>query len=300
MKAVRYEEFGGPEVLRVMEVDAPRPRAGEVRIAVRAAAVNPVDWKMRSGAFGSGRLPAGTGMDAAGIVDQVGEGVDDIAVGEAVFGSSAPGAIAEYAVLREWARKPESLSFEEAAGFVMTSETARRALNLLPARAGETLVVNGASGGVGLAAVQFALADGLTVIGTASEANHEFLRGLGVIPVVYGDGLVERVRSAAPDGVDGAVDIAGSGALPQLIELTGRTDRVITIADPAADQYGVRMTSGKEGHAPEARAEAAALFEQGRFTMPVARIFSMDEVAEAHAASERGHVRGKYIVQVAS
>jgi NADPH:quinone reductase-like Zn-dependent oxidoreductase len=164
-------------------------------------------------------LPAGVGLDASGVVDEVGEGAEGAAVGDEVFGTAVSGAAAQYAVLAEWARKPESLSFEEAAGYPMPTETARRALNLLPLEPGQTLLINGAAGGVGLAAVQFALAGEATVIGTASEANHEYLRSLGAIPTTYGPGLVARVRQLAPHGVvDVAFDVVGSGVLPELIE----------------------------------------------------------------------------------
>lgn len=298
MKAVRYDEVGGPEVMHVVEVPEPHAGEGQVRIAVHAAAVNPVDWKIRSGLFGPVDLPAGVGMDSAGVVDEVGPGVTGVAIGDEVFGSSAPGAAAEFVVLDEWAKKPESLSFEEAAGFVMASETARRALDLLAGTTGQTLLVNGAAGGVGLAAVQFAIADGMRVVGTASERNHEFLRSVGAIPVEYGDGLVGRVRQAAPGGVDVALDIAGSGVLGDLITLTGSADNVVTIADPAAADFGVRGTYGGDKQTAKARAEAAALFEQGKFTLPIAGTFPLEEVQAAHVASQKGHVLGKYVLKV--
>ncbi|MCB5292413.1 Quinone oxidoreductase 1 [Arthrobacter sp. SO3] len=302
LKAVQFAGYGGPEVLKVVDIEEPHARAGQIRIAVRAAGVNAFDWKIRSGALAAVMpidFPAGVGMDASGVVDEVGDGVEGVAVGDAVFGTAATGATAQYAVLAEWAKKPESLSFEEAAGYPMSTETACRALNLPPLEPGQTLLVNGAAGGVGLAAVQFALAGGATVIGTASEGNHEYLRSLGAIPTTYGPGLVGRVRELAPHGVDVAFDAVGSGILPELIELTGSAGKVITIADSRAAEYGVRFTGGQgPGHAPEARAEAAALFEQGKFRLPVAETFSLENVAAAQAKSEQGHVLGKYIVTV--
>jgi NADPH:quinone reductase-like Zn-dependent oxidoreductase len=302
VKAVQFAEYGGPDVLKVVDVEEPHANPGQIRIAVRAAGVNAIDWKIRSGALAAFMpigFPAGVGMDASGVVDEVGDGVEGIAVGDEVFGTATTGAAAQYAVLAEWARKPESLSFEEAAGYPMSTETARRALNLLPLESGQTLLVNGAAGGVGLAAAQFALASGATVIGTASEGNHEYLRSLGAIPTTYGPGLVGRVRELATHGVDVAFDAVGSGVLPELIELTGSAGKVITIADNRAAEYGVRLTGGQgPGHAPEARAEAAALFEQGKFRLPVAETFSLENVAAAHAKSEQGHVLGKFIVAV--
>jgi NADPH:quinone reductase-like Zn-dependent oxidoreductase len=295
MKAVQFAEYGGPEVLKVVDADEPHAKAGQIRIAVSAAGVNAMDWKLRSGAMATIMpisLPAGVGMDASGVVDEVGDGVEGIAVGDEVFGSAVGGAAAQYAVLREWAKKPTKLSFEEAAGFPVATETARRVLKLLSLKAGQTLVINGAAGGVGLATVQFALADGATVIGTASQGNQEYLRSLG-------PGLVDRVREVAPHGVDAALDAVGSGVLPELIELTGSAERVVTIADGRAAEYGVTFSGGMgSGRAPEARAEAAALFEQGKFRMPVAEAFPLDHVGDAQAKSEAGHVLGRFIVTV--
>lgn len=300
VKAVQFTEYGGPDVLKIVDIEEPHARAGQIRIAVRAAGVNAIDWKIRSGALAALMpigFPAGVGMDASGVVDEVGDGVEGVAVGDEVFGTAATGAAAQYAVLAEWAKKPARLSFEEAAGYPMATETARRALNLLPLEPGQTLLVNGAAGGVGLAAVQFALAAGATVIGTASEGHHEYLRSLGARPTTYGPGLVGRVRELAPQGIDVALDAVGSGVLPELIELTGSAGKVITIADSTAAEHGVRFTGGRgPGHAPEARAEAAALFEQGKFRLPVAETFTLENVGAAQAKSQQGHVLGKFIV----
>ncbi|MDX6309417.1 MAG: hypothetical protein QOI06_2463 [Nocardioidaceae bacterium] len=302
MKALQFAEYGDPDVLEVVDVEEPHAGPGQIRITVRAAGVNPIDWKLRSGALAQMwaiELPAGVGMDASGVVDEVGDGVAGISVGDEVFGSTAGGAAAELAVLTEWAAKPPSMSFEEAAGLPVVTETARRVLNLLGLREGETILINGAAGGVGLAAVQFAGAAGGTVVATASEANHDFLRSLGAQVTTYGDGLAERVRDIAPQGVDLAFDVVGQGALPELVAITGSPDKVITIADYSAPEHGVRITSGGADHAPEGRQEAADLFEQGRFTMPVAATFPLDEAAKAHEMSQAGHVLGKIIITVA-
>lgn len=302
MKAVQYEAYGNPDVLHIAEIEEPHAADGEIRIVVKAAAVNPIDWKIRSGAMAGNQpldTPAGIGMDASGIVDEVGADIEDVSIGDAVFGSTRTSATAEYAVLSEWVAKPGALPFDEAAGFVMASETAQRALNLLSARAGQTLVINGASGGVGLTASQFAVATGLDVIGTASERNHEFLQSIGVTPTTYGDGLVARVNALAPQGVDLALDVAGSGVISELIELTGSADNVITIADFSAAELGVRVTTGGSGEsAPEGRKRAAELYESGEFTLPVAETFDLDAAAQAHAKSQEGHVLGKYVIVV--
>jgi NADPH:quinone reductase-like Zn-dependent oxidoreductase len=302
MKALRYAEYGGPEVLTVDEVDAPDAGPGQIRIAVRAAGVNPFDWKLLSGAFAAMMpqdLPARIGMDAAGVVDQVGDGVTGVAVGDRVFGTASGGAVQEFTVLVDWVAIPERMSFEEAAGLPVPAETARRSLNILGLAEGDTILIDGAAGGVGLATVQFALAQGATVIGTASERNHDYLRSLGAQVTTYGPGLPDRVAALAPDGVDLALDVAGQGGLAELVQITGGPEKVLTIADPTAGEHGVRMTGGGDNvAAPEGRAEAAALFEQGKFTMPVAESFPLDKAALAYQASQSGHALGKYVVTV--
>ncbi|MFG2042812.1 NADP-dependent oxidoreductase [Dactylosporangium sp. NPDC048998] len=299
MKALQYSDYGPSSVLRVVDVPEPQPAAGRIRIAVRAVGVNPYDWKVRSGAFGDttpSRLPVVPHSDAAGVVDAVGEGAEGVAVGDEVFGVAPGGAAAELAVLRVWAVKPAAMSFEEAAGMPNVVETAGRALDLLGLRKGQTLLVNGAAGGVGIAAVQLAVARGATVIGTASERNHEFLRGLGAIPVTYGAGLPGRVRAVAPGGLDLALDTAGRGAVADLVTLTPAPADVVSIADFDAPRLGARVTDGSEGRAWQTLAEAAALFAEGRFTMPVDRTFPLAEAAAAHDLSESGHVRGKVVL----
>jgi NADPH:quinone reductase-like Zn-dependent oxidoreductase len=296
MKAVQYSEFGEPEVLRVVDVDEPHAGEGQIRVAVKGAGVNPFDWKRRGGMMG-GDLPTIPGSDVAGVVDEVGDGVTGVAVGDEVFGSSVGGASAEFALMDQYAIKPADLSWAEAAGLPLAVETSVRALDLLGLGSGQTLLVNGAAGGVGSAAVQFARARGARVIGTASEANHEFLRSLGAEPTVYGEGLVERVRELAPDGVDLALDTSGRGALPDLIEITGSPDNVVTIADfAAAPELGVRLTSGSEGRSWQALGQAAQLYEEGKLSPPVAHTFTFEQAPEAHRVSQEGHVRGKLVL----
>jgi NADPH:quinone reductase-like Zn-dependent oxidoreductase len=296
MKAVIFDKYGDPDVLHVGDVAEPHPGPGQVRIAVRAASVNPIDWKLRSGALAEVMpidLPKAIGHDGSGVVDEVGEGAD-AAEGDAVFGFGVGFTTAEYAVLDDFTRKPDGLSFEEAAGFPVAVETAVRSLELLGLEPGQTVLVNGAAGGVGTATVQIARARGARVIGTASERNHDFLRELGAEPTAYGEGMVERVRDLG--GADIAVDTAGAGAIPELVEITGSPDRVITIADYSAPQYGVRVTGGQDGRYAQALAEAAKLSEEGKLSLPVARAFPFAEAAEAHRLSEGGHVRGKLVL----
>jgi NADPH:quinone reductase-like Zn-dependent oxidoreductase len=301
MKAVRFSRFGGPEVLEIVDLPDPHPGPGQVRIAVRAAGVNPSDWKKRQGLM-DGDLPQTMGYEAAGVVDEVGEGVADVAVGDRVFGFSEAGAAqAELAVLSYYAPIPPSLGFPGAAALPAAIETATRALDQLGdgAGSGSTLLINGASGSVGSAAVQLAVARGARVIGTASPANHDYLRSLGAEPVAYGEGLAGRVRALAPGGVDAALDVAGSGVLPELIELAGGPEHVVTIADFAgAREHGVRFSSGDAGRALHALAGIGELIESGRFSLPVGPTFPLAEIAAAHRAGENGHVRGKLVLLV--
>jgi NADPH:quinone reductase-like Zn-dependent oxidoreductase len=305
LKAVRFSQFGGPEVLEIVDLPDPHPGPGQVRIAVRAAGVNPSDWKKRKGLMDS-ELPQTLGYEAAGVVDELGEGVADVAVGDRVFGFSADGAAqAELAVLSWYAPIPPSLDFPGAAARPAAVETATRALDQLASGgeswSGRTLLINGASGSVGSAAVQLAVLRGAHVIGTASPANHTYLRSLGAEPVAYGEGLVERVRALAPDGVDLALDVAGSGVLPELIELAGGPEHVVTVADfGGAQEYGVRFSRGDTGRALYALAGIGELIESGGFSLPVAQTFPLAEVAEAHRVSEDGHVRGKLVLVAGS
>jgi NADPH:quinone reductase-like Zn-dependent oxidoreductase len=249
-------------------------------------------------------LPQTMGYEAAGVVDELGEGVADVAVGDRVFGLSAEGAAqAELTVLSFYAPIPPSLDFPGAAALPAAIETATRALDQLDVGAGagrgSTLLINGASGSVGSAAVQLAVARGARVIGTASPANHDYLRSLGAEPVAYGQGLAGRVRALAPDGVDAALDVAGSGVLPELIELAGGPEHVVTIADfGGAREHGVRFSSGDAGRAVHALGEIGELIESGRFSLPVARTFPLAEIARAHRVGEDGHLRGKLVLVV--
>src|SRR3954449_13358336 len=300
MRAVTFTEYGGPEVLRVADAEEPHAGPGQVRIAVRAAGVNPIDWKARSGMLREVmpvEFPVIDGREAAGVVDEVGEDVEGVSVGEEVFGFSVAGAAAEYAVLDDFARKPARLSWQEAAGLPVAVETSARVFNVLGGLGeGRTIVINGAAGGVGTAAVQLARARGARVIGTASERNHEYLRSLGAEPTTYGDGVIERVRALAPDGVDLGFDTASQGGVRALIELTGDPGKVATIADFAAAELGVKVSRGGDAPRGPALEEAARLIEAGRLQPSPTTTFKFEDAAEAHRISQEGHVRGKLIL----
>ena len=299
MKGAQFSRFGGPEVLEIVDLPDPDPGSGQIRIAVRAAGVNASDWKKRQGLMDQ-ELPQTLGYEAAGIVDQIGEGVTSVAVGDRVFGFNPDGAAqAESAVLSDWAPIPPALDFAGAAALPSAVETAARALDQLGVGNGDTLLINGASGTVGSAAVQLAVARGARVIGTGSPATHDHLREMGAEPVAYGDGMPDRVLALAPGGVDKALDVAGSGILAQLVELAGGADHVITVADfVGAQECGVRFSRGDSGRAVHALALVGDLIASGRFALPVGRTFPLAEVAEAHRVGEAGRVRGKIVLLV--
>ncbi|UNO40931.1 NADP-dependent oxidoreductase [Streptomyces sp. MST-110588] len=295
MKKVSFAEFGGPDVLQLIDAEEPHAGPGRIRIAVRAAGVNPVDWRIREGQVLGAHpteLPAGVGLDAAGVVDEVGEGVEGVEIGDRVFGEGTS-TYAEFAVLSAWARMPEGLTFEEAAGYPSVVETALRIMREVGVQSGQTLLVSGASGGVGSAVLQIARDRGITVIGTAGAANQDYLRGLGALATTYGEGWVERVRQLGR--VDAALDLAGSGVLRELVELTGDPEKVITIA--AAPELGVRF-SGVPGSVHKALAEAVDLISRGKLHIPVEKSYTLAEAAAAHADSQAGHTRGRRVIIV--
>ncbi|RZU19053.1 NADPH:quinone reductase-like Zn-dependent oxidoreductase [Kribbella rubisoli] len=301
MRAVVFEEYGDPEVLKVQDVPEPHAGPGQVRIKVRAAGVNPYDAKIRRGFtkdFAPAKFPAIPGFEVAGVVDEAGDGAA-FAVGDEVVGWSTGGSYAEYALGGNVTRKPAGLGWEQAVGVPVAGETSQRVLDLLGVKSGETILIHGAAGAVGSVAVQLAKAAGLTVIGTASEANHDYLRSIGAIPVTYGEGLVERVREAAPQGVDAVIDTAGKGGLEESIELRGGTDRIVTIADFAAGKLGIQTSGGGTGTPEQVRAALDAQLQaaaDGKLTIRIAETFGLADASKAQALSESGHARGKIVV----
>ncbi|MFJ8171721.1 NADP-dependent oxidoreductase [Streptomyces sp. NPDC094473] len=297
MRKVSFAEFGGPDVLHLIDAEEPHAGRGRIRITVRAAGVNPVDWRIREGQILGAHptvLPSGVGQDAAGVVDEVGEDVEGVAIGDRVFGEGAA-TYAEFAVLSAWARMPEGLTFEEAAGYPSVVETALRVIREVGVRPGQTLLISGASGGVGSAVLQIARHQGIAVIGTAGAANQDYLRSLGATATTYGEGWTERVRQLGR--VDAALDLAGSGVIRELVELTGDPRKVLSIADLGAPEFGVRF-SGVAGSMPDALAEAADLIARGELHIPVEKSYTLAEAAAAHIDSHAGHTRGRRVLVI--
>jgi len=297
--AITYSSYGSPDVLTSTAVDVPQPGPGQVRIRVRAVSVNLIDVKIRSGRMDGVfpvQFPVLPGWDVAGVVDAVGEGAV-AAVGDEVFGVASVGGYSEYALLDRPVAKPQGLSWEGAASVISVGEAAFRVLKHLGLKSGQTLLILGAGGSVGTIAVQLAAARGITVIGTAAEGDIERVTGLGATAVRYGDGWAERIRAAAPGGVDAVFDAAGAGLLGDAIELAGDVDRVITIADDNFANYGVRFTGADPtDRAPEALPELAALMADGKLTVPIWRSYPLAQAAQAHADLEAHRNHGKIIL----
>jgi NADPH:quinone reductase-like Zn-dependent oxidoreductase len=300
--------FGRPEVLSLMDVPTPEPGPNEVRLAVRAAGVNPIDHKTYSGLFGAdpSALPKRLGVEAAGVVTAVGAGVSTLRVGDEVIAYPAPGAYAAELVVpvASVVPKPPAVSWAEAGGLMVTGVTAVHALEAIGLRAGEVVLLHGASGGVGLVAVQLATGRGATVIATASPGKHDLLRELGAVPVAYGPGLADRVRAAAPSGVDAAADLVGTDeAVDVSLELVADRRRIVTIAafGRAADA-GIQLIGGGPGADPgtEIRAAARSKLTQavaaGELRVIVANRYPLTQVADAHRQSITGHTTGKIVL----
>jgi NADPH:quinone reductase-like Zn-dependent oxidoreductase len=297
--ALQFTEYGGPEVLTLGEAPEPHAGPGQVRIVVRAASVNPADWKFVSGMYAQGKPLEETGYpgyDAAGVVDEVGEGVTGVAVGDDVFGSGRH-TQAEYAVLDAWAHKPASVDWAVAAATGVVAETAERVLRLLGVTSGSTLFIDGGAGGVGSATAQIAKARGATVIASASEARQDYLREIGVIPVVYGEGMVDRVRALDAGKIDAVLDAVGKSPIEDLISLAPEPSQVVSIANYAgAGAAGARFSGGSEDSQPmKALANAAELLEQSKLVIKI-QTFPFDRAVEAYQISLDGHPRAKLVL----
>jgi len=303
MEAVRFHEYGDVDVLAVEEIDPPVPGEGEVLLRVKAAGVNPIDWKALHGSLAGGEPLSearGLGVDVAGVVEQVGPGVEGFAPGDEVLGNSSTAAYAEYALSRPpmLQPKPAGLAWEVAGSLGVVVGTAYATLDALALGTGETLLVLGASGAVGSLATQLAVARGVRVVGTAGPSKLEQVRALGATPVAYGDGLAERLREAAAEGVDAVLDASGHGEIAAAVEIKGNVDRTLTIAwSQEADGLGVPFHAGGGGElTPRALSETIPLIEDGRVSFPIAGIFGLSQAPDALRESEHGHPAGKLVI----
>ncbi|MGK5640837.1 NADP-dependent oxidoreductase [Streptomyces sp. URMC 126] len=303
MKAAAINAFGGPDVVELLDLPTPEPGPGQVRVRVRAAGVQPVDGAVRRGLFHAGaaapEFPLTIGNDFAGVVARVGEGAAGFPAGAEVLGWALMACHAEYVVVPvdQIVAKPAGMPWEVAGAFSASAQTAHTALEALGVGAGDTFLVHAAAGGVGTVAVQLARAYGATVVGTASPRNHEYLRSLGAVPVAYGDGLVDRVRAVAPDGVTVALDGAGGAALDASLELVADRARIGTIVDfERAPALGVRAL--RTQRSTERLSALTGLWEEGRLRVEISRVFPLAQAAEAHRAIETGHGRGKIALVV--
>ena len=298
MKAIQFHTYGGPEVLALTEVPVPCPGPHQIRIRVCAAGVNPSDWKRRSGLYQDFEplsFPVGVGVEAAGIVEAIGPEVKGVKIGDAVFGFGQD-TQAEQALLTHWAPKPDTLPFIEAAGLPVVVETAVRILSEVGILPGQTLLVCGAAGGIGSAVLQLAHLRGIMVIGTASLAKYDYVRTLGALPIPYGPGLAERVKNLSPLGIDAALDLVGAGNLDELIAITGRPEKVLSIADFSAESLGARFSYGPPKDPETVLSGISALCTQGLFHMHVDQIFPLSQTAHAQTVSAEGRVTGKLVI----
>ena len=303
MKAVRYDRFGGVDVLEVVDVRRPEPGPGQALVEVRASGINPGEARIRQGEFAQrwpSTFPSGQGSDVAGRVAAVGAGVRAVAVGDEVIGfTNDRAAQAEYVVVDagDLTRKPAAVPWEVAGALFVVGTTAFAAVRAVAPKPGETVVVSGAAGGVGSLAGQLAHRTGADVIGIAGPANHDWLRNHGVTPVAHGDGVADRIREAAPKGVDAFVDTFGQGYVAMAVELGVPRDRIDTVADfPAIETFGVKGDGNTAAASAEVLAELADMVATGELEVPVAATYPLARVRDAYSDLERRHTRGKIVL----
>ena len=305
-RAVIYEAFGGPEVLELREVPEPHAGPGEVRVRVAAAGLNPMDWRISSLPEAAARfgitVPSGFGYDFAGVVDEVGSGAAGFAVGDRVHGGALGRAAADFVVVKTPAKAsealfhtPDGISEKVASTLPVAGLTAAAALAAIGLRPGDTVLIGGAAGGVGVFAVQLAKLAGATVIGTASDGTFEFLRQLGAAPVAYGPGLADRVRALAPGGVSAATDLFGTETAETALALGVPPERISTVAAGPNPPGGVRATGGIDA-APEAMGRITDAILAGQIAVPIAAAFPIEKIRDAVTLQAGRHVHGKVVV----
>jgi NADPH:quinone reductase-like Zn-dependent oxidoreductase len=302
-RAVRFDQYGGIEVLKVVEVERPIPGPGKVLVRVKAAGINPGEASIRKGLFAErwpSTFPSGQGSDLAGVVEEVGSGVTDVAVGNEVIGfTNERSSQAELVVVEagNLVPRPANVSWEQAGALFVAGTTAYAAVRSVALNAGDTVVVSGAAGGVGSLAVQLARNVDARVIGLAGSANHKWLSEHSVIPIAYGDGVEERIRAACGGKVDAFIDTFGGGYVELALKLGVAKSRIDTIIDfAAAAKLGVKTEGNHEAANAEVLAQLAGLLSAGRLEIPIAKVYPLADVREAYRELEQRHTRGKIVL----
>jgi NADPH2:quinone reductase len=302
-RAVRFDHYGGRDVLYIADVEIPTPAAGEVVVEVRAAAVNPGEAAIREGALAErfpATFPSGEGSDLAGVVYSVGDGVTEFAAGDSVVGWSwRRSSHAEYAAVPvdQLIRKPPQLSWEAAGSLYVVGVTAYAAVRAVGAGPGDTIAVSAAAGGVGTVVVQLLRIKGSTVLGIASESNHEWLAAHRVTPVSYGEGLADRLRACAPNGIDAFIDLFGPEYVQLAVDLGIKPGRIETIiARQKALEVGAKAEGSADASTTEVLSEMAELVASGQIEIPIAATYPLEHVREAFAELEKRHTRGKIVL----
>lgn len=302
--AVRFDEYGGIDVLKVVEVPRPVPGPDQVLVEVKAASINPGEASIRKGllhAIWPATFPSGEGSDLAGIVAEVGSHVTRFRVGDEVLGNvDTRGSHAEFVVadVDKLVPRPSAVPWDVAGSLFVVGTTAYAAVRAVKLAPGDTVVVSGAAGGVGSIAVQLAAHAGATVIGLASEGHHPWLAAHGVIPVVYGDGVEARIKEASGGRIDAFIDTFGSGYVALAIDLGVAPDRIDTIIDRAgAEEYGAKTDGSAAAANTEVLAELAGLIAQGRLEIPIAKTYPLAQVREAYEDLEHRHTLGKIVLE---
>lgn len=302
-KAVRFNEYGGLDVLQVVDVEQPVPGPGEVLVNVKAAGINPGEASIRKGLLAArwpATFPSGEGSDLAGIITAIGEGVEGFAVGDEVIGFTDKRAShAEFVVVEasNLTPRPQNVSWEVAGSLFVAGATAYAAIRAVSLQRGETLAVSGAAGGVGSIVVQLAVKEGAKVIGLASPAHHQWLSDHGVIPIAYGEGVEERIRAATDNHLDAFIDTFGADYVELAIKLGVRPERIDTIANfEAVAKYGVKGEGNAQGASAAVLADLARRIDQGELEIPIARVYPLTAVREAYRELEQRHTHGKIVL----
>jgi NADPH:quinone reductase-like Zn-dependent oxidoreductase len=303
-RAVRFDKYGGLDVLQVVEVERPIPGPGKVLVRVKAAGINPGEASIRKGLFADrwpSTFPSGQGSDLAGIVEEIGPGVANVSVGDEVIGFTNDRSSQAELVLVESGNlvpRPGNVSWEQAGALFVAGTTAYAAVRAVALSAGDTVVVSGAAGGVGSIAVQLARNAGAKVMGLSSDANQKWLTGHGVIPVTYGAGVEDRIRAASGGKVDAFIDTFGSGYVELALKLGVAPNRIDTIIDfAAAAKYGVKTEGNHEGATAEVLGQLAGLLAAGRLEIPIAKVYPLADVRDGYRELEQRHTRGKIVLE---